>query len=153
MRIDAKKSFTLIELLVVIAVIAILMGILMPVLNRVRRHGKNIKCQANLRQWGMIFSIYLGDYDGGFFPMDCPHYMNYGYEDRNTERLFSPGNLVINYFEFDRRIMLCPMTPLSRERERGLISGIDYRGGTNTPWIYNHMSWNGSIKAAKQSFR
>src|SRR4030042_2888407 len=50
-------AFTLIELLVVIAVIALLMAILMPALQRVKEQGRTISCQANLRQWGLFFSM------------------------------------------------------------------------------------------------
>ena len=60
------RGFTLVELLVVIAIIALLMSILMPALGRVRKQAKAVICQANLKQWGLIFSMYTGDYDGYF---------------------------------------------------------------------------------------
>jgi prepilin-type N-terminal cleavage/methylation domain-containing protein/prepilin-type processing-associated H-X9-DG protein len=53
---DPRAGFTLIELLVVIAVIAMLMAILLPALERVRKQGKATVCQANLRQWGVLFA-------------------------------------------------------------------------------------------------
>ena len=61
-----RQGFTLIELLVVIAIIALLMAILMPSLQRVREQGKTIKCQANLRQWALYFSMYTDDNNGRF---------------------------------------------------------------------------------------
>ena len=63
-----QRAFTLIELLVVIAIIALLMAILMPALQRVKRQAKAVACQANLRQWGVIWSMYADDNDGYFMP-------------------------------------------------------------------------------------
>ena len=60
------RAFTLVELLVVIAIITLLMSILMPALGRVRKQAKAVMCQANLRQWAIIFGMYTEDYDGYF---------------------------------------------------------------------------------------
>lgn len=54
----STKSFTLIELLVVIAIIAILAGMLLPVLNKAREKGKSIKCTANLKQLSTAYLQY-----------------------------------------------------------------------------------------------
>jgi prepilin-type N-terminal cleavage/methylation domain-containing protein/prepilin-type processing-associated H-X9-DG protein len=62
-----RRGFTLIELLVVIAIIAILAGILFPVLARAREAGRKASCSSNLRQIGLAFAMYIGDYDG-YFP-------------------------------------------------------------------------------------
>ena len=62
-----SKGFTLIELLVVIAVIAILMAILMPALQRVRKQAAAVACQSNLHQWGLIWSMYTQEHNG-YFP-------------------------------------------------------------------------------------
>jgi prepilin-type N-terminal cleavage/methylation domain-containing protein len=61
-----RRGFTLVELLVVIAIIALLMSILMPALARVRKQAKNILGQSNLRQLGVCYSMYAGDWDGRF---------------------------------------------------------------------------------------
>ncbi len=60
------RGFTLIELLVVIAIIALLMGILMPALARVKKQARSVTCQALLKQWGTIWSMYCDDNDGRF---------------------------------------------------------------------------------------
>ena len=61
-----RKGFTLIELLVVIAIIAILMSILMPALQRVKRQARTIVCRKNLSQYGLASRMYLDDWDGNF---------------------------------------------------------------------------------------
>ncbi len=58
-----KKAFTLIELLVVIAVIAVLMAILMPALNRAREQGKRMACSNTLRQLGLAWILYADEND------------------------------------------------------------------------------------------
>ncbi|MFZ2146923.1 MAG: type II secretion system protein [Sedimentisphaerales bacterium] len=63
-----RNGFTLIELLVVISIIVLLMAILLPTLQQVKKQAKAVKCQANLHKWGLAFSMYTGDYDGRFFP-------------------------------------------------------------------------------------
>ena len=66
------SGFTLIELLVVIAIIALLMGILMPALQRVKKQARTSTCQAHLHQWSQIWAMYCQDNEG-FFCMESDY--------------------------------------------------------------------------------
>ena len=63
------KKFNLIELLIVIAIIAVLAGLLLPVLHKARLKSGNAKCINNLKQSGTILILYSSDHDG-YFPAE-----------------------------------------------------------------------------------
>ena len=69
-----RNGFTLIELLVVIAIIALLMAVLLPGLQRIKRQARVVACQSNLKQWGAIFAMYDGDKSS--FPCGCRNSMH-----------------------------------------------------------------------------
>jgi len=89
-----KRGFTLIELLVVIAIIALLMAILMPALQRVKKQTKTVLCRANLKQWGLVWSMYTEENNGKF-----PDYFGLDWKRK-----------LVDYYSNSEKLLYCPMT-------------------------------------------
>jgi prepilin-type N-terminal cleavage/methylation domain-containing protein/prepilin-type processing-associated H-X9-DG protein len=63
-RNKSPGGFTLIELLVVIAIIAMLIAILLPALQKVKKQCRAVICRSNLKQWGNILALYTENNEG-----------------------------------------------------------------------------------------
>jgi len=76
---DRAAAFSLIELIVVIAVVAVLIGILVPVLASGKRAAEQVTCLSNLRSLGTALRSYMDQESGGILP---PYN---GYFDQGTQ--------------------------------------------------------------------
>jgi len=117
-----SRAFTLIELLVVIAIIALLMSILMPAMQRVRKQARAVVCQSNLKQWGTIWAMYCDD-NNGMFP----------------KRAASSGrwiDVLFDYYYKDSKFRVCPMAAKVAfpQYPPGASAFADIAGNTTTSW-------------------
>lgn len=100
---NKRNGFTLIELLVVIAIIAVLMSVLMPSLQRVRNQAKGVMCQTHLKQWGLVWTMYMEDNLGKFTD----------YRGHSWMEKLGP------YYADNNDILFCPMTNKNKRPSDG----------------------------------
>ena len=137
-----KKNFTLIELLVVIAIIAILAGMLLPVLNSARERGRAASCISNQKQVLMGLSLYADNNNGQY--MCAFESTLYGSGDF---RRYWAGLLLKNNYISDFQCFFCPTFVRSGNNKEN-FSELDftyglrtvYRNPANTAW------WSGGSK-------
>jgi prepilin-type N-terminal cleavage/methylation domain-containing protein/prepilin-type processing-associated H-X9-DG protein len=110
---NQKKGFTLIELLVVVAIIAILAGMLLPVLSKAREKARRVNCAGNLKQIGLSLLMYSGDFDGFFLN-----------KNGNTGENFDP--LVSQNYIQDGKVWACPSR--STVLTLGMVTAFRYIG-------------------------
>jgi prepilin-type processing-associated H-X9-DG protein len=120
---------------VVIAIIALLMGILLPTLHRVRKQARAVACRANLRQWSIIFKAYTSSSEGalhnqGFCQIGAPEFWMYwfGRSATGTEK-----------------IRCCPMAakpanPAGRFQADNTVAGGAFKAwGNFQPWASQNV--------------
>ena len=121
------RGFTLIELLVVIAVIAVLMGILMPALQKAREQAKLVSCSSNMRQVVLGLVTYGENNNGKLPPSPSyirpgdyhrPHELNWngnvmGRLNPNKEGYHYAGRYLGNYLE-DAAVFNCPLSAITK---------------------------------------
>src|SRR5688572_23736508 len=104
------SAFTLVELLVVIGIIALLISILLPSLNRAREAAKRTQCLSNLRSIGQMLNMYANQFNG-FIPV--------GYRGAGSTGIGVFGS---NYFLGSRSSMGVAFTGLGLLHPAGLIT-------------------------------
>ena len=123
-----KGAFTLIELLVVISVIAVLMGILLPVLQKARQQARAVKCKSNLKQWGAAFAVYAAENDGKFCDFRCTQYSQAYIREHFLHWMFVKKD----YFSECLNLLICPSA--SKIEESGQNNGF-IKGSSCTAWV------------------
>src|SRR2546421_12610822 len=87
------QGFTLVELLVVIGIIALLIAILLPALNRARESANNLKCMATLRSMAQAAHLHAAEHQG-YMPLAGAQYA----ADRSAAGIGDPQKRKYTYF-------------------------------------------------------
>ena len=138
-----RAAFTLIELLVVIAVIALLTGLLVPVLGMAREKARRVACMGNIRQFIIGIQAYASDY-GERLPLGLSDFREP--EDEHTPILSRAMRNALVRIIGDEGSLSCPWLrkPFDRPggwyyvfegQDYGYVIGYNYLGGhKGTPW-------------------
>ncbi|UCG56502.1 MAG: type II secretion system protein [Phycisphaerales bacterium] len=138
-----RAAFTLIELLVVIAVIALLMGLLVPVLGKAKEQARRVACMGNVRQFIVGIQAYAGDY-GQHLPIGLSDAQDP--EDEHTPILSKTVRNALVKIIGEEDCLACPWLgePFDEPggwyydldgQVYGYVLGYNYLGGhKGTPW-------------------
>src|SRR4051812_22712252 len=66
-----RRGFSLVELLVVISIIALLIAMLLPAMQKARAQANSLRCKSNMRQIGQAMLMYAGESRDQLFPIDA----------------------------------------------------------------------------------
>ena len=128
-----KEAFTLIELLVVIAIIAILAGLILPVLARARESARRTSCTSNLSQVGKACAMYCDvSSNNGLMPFHG-----------TTGTSLKSMNLLFDAYIKDGRVYSCPSNPTTAALVPGLANTTNAPASanlTNTMTKYGFQS-------------
>src|SRR6185503_5832807 len=115
-----RRAFSLVELLVVIGIIAVLIGILLPVLGKARAASRRTVCRGRLRDIGNLFQMYLNE-NRQRVPRVNPL-------PSMTPRLVdapSVFEVLDRYTKGSRQVWRCPSDHIAQEPGPGVPAGFD----------------------------
>jgi prepilin-type N-terminal cleavage/methylation domain-containing protein len=131
-------GFTLVELLVVLAIIALLAGLLLPLLARGKQAAQGLKCLSNLRQLGMAVHMYWDDNAGNAFryrgvATNGGDFYWFGWLARGLEasRSFDATAGALYPFLNGRGVEICPSLPYRLRTFKLKATGAAYGYGYN----------------------